>query len=83
MELNEDLRLEELQIVCHCCLMACSDLESFSDPGYHPKRINDEKFGIVSQLYAECVGSEVSITHYWCKCAPNTCHLTITDTTRL
>lgn len=64
MELNEDLRLEELQIVCHCCLMACSDLESPLNTGTHPKRQNDEKFVIVSQLYAECVGSEVSRTQY-------------------
>lgn len=62
MELNEDLRLEELQTVCHCCLMACADLESFLSPSDHPKRENNEKFVIVSQLYAECVGSsEVSI----------------------
>lgn len=64
MELKEDLKLNELQIVCHCCLMVCSGLESLLILDAQPKRRNEDKFTIVSQLYKECVGSDVCINIY-------------------
>lgn len=62
MELNEDLKLNELQIVCHCCLTVCSGLESLQI--LDAKRSSEDKLTTVSQLYAECVGSEVSNNIY-------------------